>query len=252
MAKEVLIPIPLQDFDPSETGIPWRILKKSDVKIVFATPTGQVARADSRMVSGQGLGPLKKLLAADENGKIAYQEMTSSHEFKNPIKWDEIKADNFDGIILPGGHAKGMRHYLESDALQNCVVNFFDLNKAIGAICHGVVLAARSKRFDGTSVLFSRKTTALLASQEMSAWFFTCAWLGRYYRTYPQTVEAEVKSVLSSQSDFLKGPLPFFRDNLENLGRGFVVRDKNYLSARWPGDAHLFSCKFLDILSERS
>lgn len=48
--------------------------------------------------------------------------------------------------------------------------------------------------------------------------------------------------------DFIKGPLPLLRDDPINLNRGFVVQDKNYLSALWPGDAHMFGNKSLDLM----
>src|SRR5690606_36211417 len=115
--------------------------------------------------------------------------------------WKNIKVEHYDGIILPGGHAQEMKEYLESNILQECVGKFFKANKPVGAICHGVVLAARSK-INGVSVLNGRKTTALLSSQEILAWLLTCCWLGYYYRTYQQTVEAEVKESLNTHSDF--------------------------------------------------
>lgn len=249
MTKRVLIPIPREDFDPTESAIPWKILTAAGIEVVFATPTGIAARCDDRMLYGRGLGLLSGLLAADKAGRESYQEMSASSEFKEPITWRDIDPANFCGLILPGGHAKGMREYLESPVLQAHVGGFFELSKPVGAICHGVVLAARSRTSLNRSVLFGRKTTALLATQELSAWLLTCCWLGRYYRTYAQTVEAEVKSALAASEDFLKGPTPLLRDNSVNLSRGFVVQDRNYLSARWPGDAHLFGTKFLEMLS---
>lgn len=249
MAKQVLIPIPSQDFDPTESAVPWKILSNSGTEITFATPNGHVGQCDKRMIQGVGLGPLAGLLAADKFGCESYKEMTASREFNSPIKWNDIDPEKFDGLILPGGHAKGMREYLESKDLQSCVGKFFDLKKPVGAICHGVVLASRSRTADGKCVLFGRKTTALLASQEISAWLLTCLWLGSYYRTYSQTVEEEVKSVLASKQDFIKGPTPWLRDNPKKLSRGFVVQDGNYLSARWPGDAHAFGNKFLNMLA---
>lgn len=195
------------------------------------------------MLTGKGLGILSPLLAANHEGRSAYAELERSFEFQNPIPWSEINPNEFDGLILPGGHAPGMREYLESEKLKEVVSSFFKLNKKIGAICHGVLLAARSE-VHSVSVLKGRKTTALLASQELSAWALTGSWLGSYYRTYKQTVESEVKSKLESPAHFFKGPIPMLRDNLNHLSRGFVVRDENYLSARWPGDAHLFACEF--------
>ena len=39
------------------------------------------------------------------------------------------------------------------------------------------------------------------------------------------------------------------RDAPQRLDRGFVVRDGNYVSARWPGDAHRYTNELLAVLS---
>ena len=248
MAKTILIPIPSKDFDPTECAVPWKILVENGVQVKFATPNGEVAQCDQRMLHGYDLGLLSSVLSADKNGKMAYLELEKNQEFQHPLSWENIVPEQFDGIILPGGHAQGMKEYLESEVLKKIVSDFFQSNKPVGAICHGVVLAARSS-INGVSILKGRKTTALLSTQEMLAWGLTCLWLGSYYRTYPQTVEAEVKSCLNSPADFLKGPMPIKRDNLNDLESGFTVRDGNYLSARWPGDAHRFGVEYLKMLN---
>jgi protease I len=248
MVKRVLIPLPSNDFDPSECAIPWRIFKKHDVHVQFATPDGKTAQCDLRMIDGNKLGLLAPFLIADRNGQDAYKELRRSAEFQNPVSWSAINPSEFDGMILPGGHAPGMKEYLEAEILQKTVSHFFASNKPLGAICHGVVLVARS-HLNGKSVLSGRKTTALLEGQEMLAWVLTRIWLGRYYRTYPQTVEKEVRLNLGSSGQFLSGPLPILRDSLAHLDRGYVVRDGNYLSARWPGDAHRFAVEFLKMLA---
>jgi protease I len=181
----------------------------------------------------------------DKNAQRAYSELASSLEFSYPLNWSELEHRAFDGLILPGGREKGMREYLESPVLQKEVSKYFKFGKPVGAICHGVLLAARSKTEGDRSVLFGRKTTSLLKSQELTAWALTSLWFKDYYRTYPETVEQEVRANLASPLDFQKGPQPLFRDSLQNLDRGFVVRDRNYLSARWPGDAYLFATEFL-------
>ena len=246
--KRVLIPLSHTDFDPTESSVSWRILTEGGVEVVFATASGLEATCDNIMLTGKGLRFLSPFLRADQYGREAYYKMVASMEFKNPLKWSNLRQEDFDGLLLPGGHAKGMREYLESDLLKQIIVDFFSIEKPVGAICHGVLLAARSHYPTGKSVLFGRKTTALLASQELMAWALTFIWMKDYYRTYPQTLEAEVKSKLANSNDFIKGPIPFFRDNPEQLKRGFIVRDKNYLSARWPGDTHLFANQFLELL----
>jgi protease I len=129
---------------------------------------------------------------ANSCGLAAYSEMKGSAEYLTPIPWSEVSEPTFDGIVLPGGHAPGMKPYLESQLLQNLVSDFFAAKKLVAAICHGTVLVARSQQSDGRSSLFGYKTTALLRSQELTAWALTFLWLKNYYRTYPETVQSEV------------------------------------------------------------
>lgn len=247
MAK-VLIPVPEQDFDPTEAGVPWRTLRQRSHRVVFATPNGKMAQADPRMVTGEGLGIFAPLMKADSNGQSAYAQMRECEAFQHPIAYRELDSKNFDAIILPGGHARGMREYLESSLLQSIVAEFFARNQPIGAICHGVLLASRSSRGDGRSVLYGKKTTALTKLMELTAWMLTRLYLGDYYRTYPLTVEDEVRGALATPEDFIRGPISIIRDSPGNLAAGFTVRDGNYLSARWPGDAHRFADEFASML----
>lgn len=244
----ILIPLPDHDFDPTEAGVPWRTLTMRGHRIVFATPQGKVARADPRMLTGEGLGVFSALMKADSNGRSAYDEMSECEEFRSPIGYNDISSEKLDGLILPGGHAKGMREFLESSQLQSVVAGFFSRSKPVGAICHGVLLAARSREPDGRSVIYGKKTTALTKFMELTAWALTYLYLGDYYRTYPTTVEDEVRTALATAEDFVRGPISIFRDAPDKLAVGFAVRDGNYLSARWPGDAHRFANEFALML----
>jgi protease I len=244
----VIMPIPDRDFDPTEAGVPWRTLHLRGHRVVLATPNGKVARADPRMITGEGLGIFAALMKADNNGRSAYEEMSECEEFRHPIAYADIRPEKVDGVLLPGGHAQGMRQYLESDRLQSIVAQFFARNQPAGAICHGVLLAARSRRSDGRSVLYGKRTTALTKFMELTAWALTRLYLGDYYRTYATTVEDEVRTALAAPEHFIRGPISMVRDSPGNLAAGFTVRDGNYLSARWPGDAHRFSNDFSAML----
>jgi putative intracellular protease/amidase len=248
--KKVLIPLPSFDFDPTETAVPWGILRAAGHEVVFATPQGNRAHADRRMLTGEGLGVWRNTLRADQRGRDAYAALERDDAFQNPLPYEKINSMNFDGILLPGGHAKGMREYLESKRLQDVIAEFFHGKKAVGAICHGVVLVARSRcPRTGKSVLYGYRTTALTRFQELAAWNMTRLWMGDYYRTYAQTVEDEVREELACPDDFEKAiRLPVFRDSPDHLDRGFAVRDRHYVSARWPGDAHLFATEFRRVL----
>lgn len=245
----VLIATSSVDFDPTEVAVPWQVLTAAGIEVCFATDTGRAGAADARMLDGNGLGLLKPLLIAQKPARDAYAMMVQDAAFQNPMSYADIVPADFDALLLPGGHAKGIIPYLESDVLQRVIAAFFTCDKPIGAICHGVVAACRALDPEtGQSVLHGRKTTALLRRQERLAYRLTRRKLGDYYLTYPVTVQDEVTGALASPDDFIEGPTPILRDNPSHLGRGFTVRDGNYLSARWPGDTYRFSAEFLAMV----
>jgi protease I len=244
----VLMPIPSSDFDPTETAVPWKILRAHGHEVVFATPDGHPGKADARMLTGKGLFIFAPILRANADALRAYGEMEQSQEFRHPISYEVMTGRAFDAILLPGGHAPGMKEYLESPQVQAKVIEMAEQNKPIGAICHGVLVAARSRTAAGASLLFGKRTTALTRPQELAAWWLTRAWLGDYYRTYPATtVEDEVKQ--AKPQDFDRGPRAMTRDSPRDLAAGFTVRDGSYLSARWPGDAHRFGTEFAGLVA---
>jgi len=46
--KKILMPIPSYGFDPTEAAIPWKLISKKNLEVVFITPEGKKASADSR------------------------------------------------------------------------------------------------------------------------------------------------------------------------------------------------------------
>ncbi len=257
-ARIVLLPLPNYGFDPTEAAVPWAAICRAGHRVVFATPDGSPAAADIRMVTGIGLPrPLRKVLMARPGDVRAYWDMESSAAFQRPIPYERIEPERFDALLLPGGHDKGMRPYLESPALQQAVAWFFDHGKPVGAICHGTLLAARSVSEGpgsgraGQSVLWGRRTTGLTRNQELISFWLTRFKLGDYYRTYDIPMMDDLVSHLRSPVDYVPGPgwpIPMGRDSDAKMRSGFTVRDGNYLSARWPGDAHTFARGFLDML----
>ena len=178
----VLFLLPARDFDPSEAAVSWRVLVNAGHVVGFATPDGRPAVADDIMVTGKGLDPwgtipvlrnwplVGLLLRANRDAREAYAGMIADPNYVAPQRWDAVDPSAFDALLLPGGHrARGMRDYLESDILQRHVTGFFELNKPVAAICHGVLLAARSiSKQTGRSVLYGYKTTALTWALERS------------------------------------------------------------------------------------
>lgn len=247
--KTVLIPLPDRDFDVTEVSVPWRILTRAGHRVLFATERGgNVPEGDPKLLTGVIFGQL----GADPEPKAFYGEMLHDASFCAPIAWRDINVDATDALILPGGHAPGMRQYLEGRELQQKVAAFWALGRPLGAICHGTVVLARTKDpVTGESVIAQRRTTCLPKFMERSAYFLTAWKLGKYYRTYPEYVEDEVKRALRDpKRQFERGPLGLARGTNSDDGPAFVVEDGNYVSARWPGDAYLFAKKMLYKLTK--
>ena len=244
----VLMLLPQADYDPTESGVPWAALRDSGVEVGFATPDGAPAHADERLVE-RGFGPLSPLLMTRRKDLESYKRMTEDPAFGSPTPYEDVDPESVDALMVPGGHAPGMKSMLESMAAQELVREAFRVEKPVGAVCHGVLLLARTKDpSTGHSVLHRRRTTALPATMELGAWALTRAWLGSYYRTYRETVQAEVTASLARPDDFLAGPRLPIRDSAAAPSRGFSVRDGNYVSARWPGDCHRFAGELVDLV----
>jgi putative intracellular protease/amidase len=233
----------------TEVAVPWRLLTRGGHVVRFATEHGRTApAADQRLLDGVIFGRL----GAAAEPKAFYAEMQADEEFHAPLGWADVAPEEFDGLILPGGHAPGMRQYLGSDLLRRKVAEYWALERPVGAICHGVLILARTCRSTtGRSLLYGRRTTCLPKYMERAA-FLTTAWrLGRYYRTYPAYVEDEVREALHDPADFVRGPRVVAERGTESDDRpAFVVEDGNYVSARWPGDAYLFARRFAARLGD--
>ena len=279
----VLMPIPSLDFDPSEAAVGWQVLTRAGHRVVFATPDGRPGAADELMLTGRGLDPwgrlpgadrvvlLGRVLRADAGARRAHARMTADTAFRTPQRWEAVEPGSFDALYLPGGHrARGMRPYLESELLQALVVETFRRGLPVAAICHGVLLAARSTDpGTGRSVLHGRRTTALTWSLERLAWRVARRsrfWDPDYYRTYPDapgqpegymSVQQEVTRALARPEDFLDVTAQTpdagrkagrHRDTATDERPAFVVADGDYLSARWPGDAHTLAKRLAERL----
>ena len=204
------------------------------------------AAGDPRLLTGVLFG---KLGAAAEAQRF-YRQLSTDDEFLRTISWTDIVPADYGGLILPGGHAPGMRQYLSALVLQEKAAQFWALGRPVGAICHGTLVLARTVDPDtGSSVLSGRRTTCLPKYMERGAYLLTAWRLGRYYRTYPAYVQDEVTAALADPAQFERGPRVLAaRGTASDDSAAFVVQDRNYISARWPGDAYLFGRRFLAML----
>ncbi len=248
MAKTVLVPLPDRDFDVTEVAVPWTLLVEAGHNVQFATEAGETPACDPLLLTGVVFGKLGARADAIE----CYRRLEAAPEFLRPARWADVDLATVDALVLPGGHAPGMKQYLGSEVVQRQVVDVFAAGKPVAAICHGVLVAARAiDPATGRSVLHGKKTTCLPKYMERSAYLATFWRRGRYYRTYPAYVEDEVRGALADgDADFVRGPRELSkRGTRDDHAHAFVVEDGSYVSARWPGDAWLFGQKLLERLT---
>lgn len=248
--RRILLPLPDVDFDVTEVAVPWRLLTRAGHEVVFATEHGERPAADPRLLTGVIFGQL----GADPEPRAFYRELERTPGFDRPILWEAIDPESFDGLYLAGGHAPGMRQYLGSAALQRKVAAFWRLERPVAAICHGVLVLARTRdEATGESVIARARTTCLPRYMERTAYLLTAWKLGDYYRTYPAYVEEEVRAALRDpEAQFVRGKRTLVaRGTEQDDGPALVVEDGRYLSARWPGDAYLLARRFRELLEAR-
>lgn len=226
--QKILIPIPDTDFDLTEVAVPWKRFTENGFQVVFATEHGAVGKTDQRLIDGVIFGQL----GAKKYAIAMYNAMILSDEFIHPITYKNINPDDYIFLHLPGGHAKGVKQYLESNVLQNKVAQFFEQQKLVGSICHGAIVLARTKdKKTQKSIVKDYKLTALTKSLEKLAYYITAWKLGDYYRTYPTYTQDEVQKSLTNSAQFKTGAAPF---------SPFVCQDRNLITARWPKDIELY------------
>jgi putative intracellular protease/amidase len=151
--------------------------------------------------------------------------------------------DDYDALLLAGGHAPGMKQFLESKIIQEKTAQFVRQDKCIGAICHGVLVLARSIDAEtGKSILYNYQTTSLTKLLEMIGYVSTFWLLGRRFRTYDAYVEDEVRAALPDPHQYSTGLIPF----------PHVVTDRNLVTARyWLFDAMQYAIKFADVVQKK-
>ena len=261
--KKILVPLPTIGYDPTETCVAVTLLKKNmGHTIIFATPDGKMSEGcDPHVLQGfvKGL-----LLKTKPEVVEYYTDMITWEEYLNPISYDNIVPNNYDALVLVGGHHPGMKTFLASKILHDKISEFYSLStttsattkpKPIAAICHGTLCLSRAatittKEDDGKGkpLLHGRKFTTLpkwleyqgyLISNYLSGGLLP----GKEYQlstTWPVFVEDEIRQSITmdnsdndnniSTTELLIGPYdvlsPLLPGNSTNPSRNaFVVVD---------------------------
>ena len=180
----VLMPLPAADFDPTEVAVSWQVLAAAGHDVVFATPSGQRGQADDLMVTGRGLDPwgfvpglrrltvVGRVLRADADARRVVRRIAERRGLRGAAALGRGPAERLRrvGAARRAPGAAGCVR-LEGPEVQQMAVDAFRAEKPVGAICHGVLVAARAvDPVTERSVLYGRRTTALTWALEDKAW----------------------------------------------------------------------------------
>jgi protease I len=95
---------------------------------------------------GKKAGEKVKTAVHDFEGDQTYTEKPG-HNFTLNATFDEIKPEEYDALVIPGGRAPEYLR-LNEDVLK-IVRHFFETNKPVAAICHGVQILTAAGVLDG-------------------------------------------------------------------------------------------------------
>ncbi|MCJ1407970.1 hypothetical protein MMC19_002042 [Ptychographa xylographoides] len=233
--------------DPTETAVPYLAFKDAGFDISFVTENGKSPECDARMLTGW----TQKLLGATQEACSAYHQMKSDTAIQTPLSWTAptFSLDAYNLLFFPGGHEKRVRQVIDSPIIHKSLRKYFPKtrkasDRAVAAICHGVLALSETTFPGGQSLLHDVTTTTLPSAFEGTAYWSTRLFLGDYYKTYG----AGSESVETSVKKRLDDPSAQFRSSLGMAP--FVVEDEkyNYISGRFPADADLLAQKAIALV----
>lgn len=135
MSKKILI-LTGDCAEDYEVKVPQQSLQMLGYQVDIAAPNKKA-------------GDMLQLLVHDFTTLDTYIELTG-HRTPVDISVDEAKADNYAGLVVPGGRApEYIRMYSDTIKL---VQDFFAAGKPVAVICHGLQLLAAAKVLEGYRV----------------------------------------------------------------------------------------------------
>ncbi|QDI92220.1 type 1 glutamine amidotransferase domain-containing protein [Salicibibacter halophilus] len=134
----------------SEFAEPYEELRANGYEVTVVSPKGGESRIDKNSL---------------ENDTIPDGWQEIARLLKNTEAIDNVNADDYEGIFLPGGHGT-MFDFPDNAKLHSLLRNFAEDGKSIGAVCHGPAGLVGATLNDGTPIVKNKTVTAFTDSEE--------------------------------------------------------------------------------------
>ncbi len=197
-----------------EYAIPFVALEEAGIEIVVCSPKG-------------GQGPIDPKTAPDSKTDRRWDEALQA--LAQTRRLDEIDAEPFDAVFIPGGH--GPLVDLANDPRAAALIgDFTRQGKIIAAVCHGPAALLSVVASDGQALLRDRKATGFTNGEETAV---------KLDKVVPFLLEDRMRA---AGAKFEHALVP---------GACHIVRDGDLLTGQNPASSEAVAKMLLTMLGER-
>ncbi|MFE0760486.1 type 1 glutamine amidotransferase domain-containing protein [Streptomyces smyrnaeus] len=140
-----------------ELAAPHKKFTEAGYTVDFASPGGVLQPLDEHSAD--------PAVAGEECGHYVAHAQQALQEFGPLLKLDEIDVDDYDAVVLPGGHGPVVDLFQDADLGRLLAKADMD-GKPIGAVCHGPAALLSAKDEDGNWLFAGRRMTAFTDEEE--------------------------------------------------------------------------------------
>jgi len=201
-----------------ELATPYYIFKDAGIEVTIASPNGGQVPVDPRSLS---------IMMATSKTKRFLKDPEAMNSLSHSILLEGIRADDFDGAFVPGGHGP-LWDIADNKTVKQLLEAFFNESKVIGAVCHGVAALLSLQNDKGELVIKGKQITGFSNSEEES---------GGLVGIVPFLLETEL---LSHGALYTKGPNYI----------GFVAVDGNIVTGQNPASSDGVAKKMVALVQD--
>jgi putative intracellular protease/amidase len=139
-----------------ELAAPYYIFKDAGAELIIASPKGGLVPLDPKSES---------IIVATQSTKRFLKDPEAMDFLSHSTLLEDIKADEFDVVFLPGGHG-AMWDIAGSEKVKELLEAFNRQNKPMGLLCQAVVALLLLKNEDGEPLIKGKKLTGASNGEE--------------------------------------------------------------------------------------
>lgn len=139
-----------------ELAAPYYVFREAGAAVKLASPKGGRIPVDPKSQS---------IIVATRSVKRFLKDSEAMDFLSHSILPQDVKADDFDAVFIPGGHG-AMWDLTGNGMVKQLVEDFNSAGKPIGAICHGVAALLSLQNNKAEVLIRGRQITGFSNSEE--------------------------------------------------------------------------------------